>query len=226
LLEQSHVTGSNGHRRTGDHCTRRTRPEQNTTDESAADVDALIWRMQDGDREAAAAFVSRYGPRLLRRIRNKISINPAMRRVFDSQDILSTVGRRLDLYVLTGRLQATSLGQLLSLVEKMVDHAVIDKTRVFDRLRRAEDEDGPFAQELLRRLRRAGHDDRYGVEVQLQKALRLFRDKADRTILTHWLEGRPHSETASMVGMTATAVRKRWQKIRMRLQERFAEASG
>ncbi len=35
-----------------------------------------------------------------------------MRRLFDSQDILSTVSRRLDQYVQAGKVQAASMGQV------------------------------------------------------------------------------------------------------------------
>ena len=75
-------------------------------DSHRADVTALLQQMRAGDRGAAAVFVTRYGSRIRRRIRGKLS--RAMRRIFDSQDILSTLGRRLDSFVHSGGVQATS----------------------------------------------------------------------------------------------------------------------
>ncbi|MFM9994440.1 MAG: hypothetical protein ACKVU4_01420, partial [Phycisphaerales bacterium] len=66
------------------------------------DPEALLQRMRRGDRAAAGEFVNRYGSRLLRRIRSKLS--QPMRRVFDSVDILSTLARRLDRFVSSGQL--------------------------------------------------------------------------------------------------------------------------
>ena len=60
-------------------------------------VESLLRRMRNGDREAAAQFITRYEDRIRRRIRGKL--NPSVRRLFDSQDIFSTIGRRLDQYV-------------------------------------------------------------------------------------------------------------------------------
>ena len=95
-------------------------------------VQLLLDRMRSGDRVAAAVFITRYGSRIRRRIHGKLS--PAMRRIFDSQDILSTLGRRLDQYVRFGRLAAASEDELWALVFRMAENAVIDKARVFRRL--------------------------------------------------------------------------------------------
>ena len=91
---------------------------------STIDPEELVRRMRSGDRDAAAEFISRYDSRIRRRIRGKLG--PAMRRLFDSQDIVSTLGRRLDLYVRSGRLEAVSGDQLWSLIMKMAEHGVID----------------------------------------------------------------------------------------------------
>ena len=59
-------------------------------DDEVLDLD----RMRRGDRVAAAVFITRYSSRIHRRISGKLS--PGMRRVFDTQEIFSTFGRRLD----------------------------------------------------------------------------------------------------------------------------------
>ena len=80
-------------------------PEANTT----GDLDTLIARMRAGDRAAAAAFITQYGDRVRRRVSGKLS--PAMRRLFDSQEIMSTVARRLDHCVSGGELAAMAPDQ-------------------------------------------------------------------------------------------------------------------
>ncbi len=186
----------------------------------SVDVLELLRKMRAGDRGAAALFMTRYGSRIRRRIRGKLS--PAMRRIFDSQEILSTLGRRLDLYVRSGRLEAANEQQLWALVFRMASNAVIDKARVFRRLQQVEDEDGVFAQELSRRLRQAQRSTKEGVEIEIDRALNLFDDRTDRQILSLWLVGTRHIVIAEHVDLAATAVRKRWQKIKSELRERLA----
>lgn len=183
------------------------------------DVDELLIRMRGGDREAAAIFITRFDARIRRRIRGKL--NPAMRRLFDSQDILSTVGRRLDLYVRSGNLEASNESQLWALVFRMALNAVIDKSRMYRRLQEAEGPDGHFAQELLRRFRQAERKSSAEVAIELETVLGTFADNIDRDILTHWLNGYRLNEIASTIGMAPTGVRKRWQKIRERLHDRY-----
>ncbi|MCZ6835323.1 MAG: ECF-type sigma factor [Planctomycetota bacterium] len=183
------------------------------------DVENLLQRMRDGDREAAALFITGYDNRIRRRIRGKL--NPAMRRLFDSQDILSTVGRRLDQYVSAGSLEANNERQLWALVFRMALNAVIDKSRMYRRLQRAEGPDSLVAQEILRRLRHADQNLHGGFEIELELALDLFSDDIDREILFQWLNGFRLNEIARSIDMAPTGVRKRWQKIRERLQERF-----
>ena len=189
--------------------------------DTSNEVERLLRRMRDGDREAAAIFITHFDSRIRRRIRGKL--NPAMRRLFDSQDILSTVGRRLDLYVRSGSLEASSERQLWALVFRMATNAVIDKSRMYRRLQKAEGPDGQFAQELLRRLRQAESQSTSSVEIELENALGMFKDDIDRDILSQWLNGFRLNEIAMAIGMAPTGVRKRWQKIRERLQERFCQ---
>lgn len=184
-----------------------------------SDVERLLARMRGGDREAAAAFIMQYGSRIRRRVRGKL--NPSMRRLFDSQEILSTLGRRLDVYVRAGHLEAMSEGQLWKLVYQMADHAVIDKARIYRRLRQCEREDSPFAHELMRRLEEAERDDDAAVAVELQRAIKGVTDSTDRQILELWLTGMAHCEIAPVVDLSAAAVRQRWRKIRANLRHRL-----
>ncbi len=182
-------------------------------------VDELLLRMQAGDRDAAAEFLMRYESRIRRRIRGKLGT--AIRRLFDSLDILSTLGRRLDLYVMSGRLQVASEAQLWNLLFRMADNALVDKARVFRRLQAVEGEDSEFAQQLALRLREAESQGDSGVEIEIDKCLREIEDPTDRRILSLWLTGEPHTSIAEYVDLAPTAVRKRWERIKAQLRQRF-----
>jgi DNA-directed RNA polymerase specialized sigma24 family protein len=193
--------------------------ENGPSPQHGAPVEALLARMCDGDRDAAAEFITRYGSRVRRRIRGKLA--HSMRRIFDSQEILSTVGRRLDLYVRNGRFRASGQDQLWSLVFAIVNSALIEKARVFRSLEQAEAHDGVFARGFLERLERAEREPGRGAESEIDAALRTLHDPMDREILTLWLLGRRHNEIAVEVGMAHAGVRKRWERIKERLRTHF-----
>lgn len=187
-------------------------------------IDVLLARMRAGDREAAAEFIQKYGSRVRRRVRGKLG--RAMRRLFDSHDILSTVSRRLDDYVRNGRLEAVREEQLWALVYRIAENALVDKSRIFRRLQRVEDADGPFAHDLLRRLERAETERTEGARIEVDEALQSLDDLTDREILILWLHGKTHTSIAEHVGLAPTGIRKRWQKIKSRLRDEFLQGVG
>jgi RNA polymerase sigma factor (sigma-70 family) len=194
----------------------------------AADGD-LLRRLRAGDREAAAEFVRRFGPRLRRRIRSRLG--PRMRRIFDSQDILSTLSRRLDAFVQRGQVRVRSERQLWAFLLRMAQNAAIDKQRVIRRLQAVEGEDSPVAIALARRLAGAAAPPESGLDGdnatgEIERALSLLDDPIDREILSMWLAGHAHTVTAEAVGLSAAAVRKRWQSIRATLRESLAPEAG
>jgi DNA-directed RNA polymerase specialized sigma24 family protein len=185
-------------------------------------TETQLARMRAGDRNAAAEFVMRFGPRIRRRIGSEIG--HAMRRLIDSQEILSTVARRLDRCVSRGRLRATSPEELRGLVIAIARNALIEKGRVYNSLRAQEGEDGPLARAMLRRLSQKEHKQD-GCELELDRALRSLTDPIDREILSMWLNGMPLVRIADVVGRSAQAVRQRWQDIREDLG-RLYDAGG
>jgi hypothetical protein len=89
--------------------------------------DALVARMQRGDREAAAEFLALYRPLLMRRLRGQMT--HSVRRLWDSDDLYSTLGRRLDALVLQGRIDTASTPQLIEYLVRIGENAVKDRTR-------------------------------------------------------------------------------------------------
>lgn len=190
---------------------------------SIPDVGDLLLCMREGDRHAAATFIDRYGDRIRRRVRGKLS--PRMRRLFDSQEILSTVARRLDLYVRDNRLAAANLEQLWALIFRITENSVADKVRVLRRLDRVESPDSDFAAAFAGRLRRADEDE-IDPDMPIHHAFEILTDQTDRTILALWLNDLPHTDIGECVGLTANAVRQRWHTIRGRLHRAFVREAG
>ncbi len=182
----------------------------------ASDLAGLLDRVRNGDRTATAELIGRYGPRIRRRIRGKLPAD--MRRLFDSQDILSTVARRLDIMVAFGKLNASSNGQVWNLVDKIAEHSLIEKARAFRTQQAREGSDGPAAEYARDRsddAQRAAPDDR---EMDLNWALGTAGDRVDREILSLWLKGNEPTTIAAAVEMPPATVRKRWERIRGRLK--------
>lgn len=188
------------------------------------DPDLLLQRMRSGDRSAAAEFVDRFGGRIRRRVRGKLG--PTMRRLFDSQEILSTLGRRLDLFVRSGRLRAESAPELWSLVFRIADNAMVEKSRVVRSLEAKEGEDSPLAHRMLARLNEAQVHSDDGPEIEIDRALGVLDAGVDREILSLWLTGHQHTHIAECLGLAPTAIRKRWQKIRERLRTLYEVGEG
>lgn len=182
-------------------------------------IEELLARMRAGDRVAAAEFIERYGPRVRARVRHKLG--PGLRRVFDSQDVLSTVARRLDQVVRRGGVEAESADQLWSLVFTIANNSVSEKGRVQRRLRRTESEDSPFANEMLRRMDEAERVEAEGAVLALEKVFSYVDDPIDRQILSMWLNDVQLNDIADCLGMQPGTLRWRWAKLRDRLREKL-----
>jgi len=165
-----------------------------------------------------ARYVLSLEPLIRRRVAGKLGAR--MRRVFDSQDILATVLRRIDVYLSEHEIKATTEGELRALVMRVANTAVIDKVRLLERLRRAEDD--PLAQTLRSRIDHpdVGDDDVDGV---LGRALQSIRDARDQRMLWLWLSGLELKSIGVVLEMKPEAVRKRWQRLRESLSEELVE---
>jgi DNA-directed RNA polymerase specialized sigma24 family protein len=148
-------------------------------------------------------------------------MSSSIRRVFDSQDILATVARRLDEMVCSGQLKATNEFQLMGLLMKMASHAVVDKARIVERLRSVEAEDQIVARSFEHAFRELEPDSPDGSRV-IERAFNATTDAVDRTILSLWLNGFDHGAIASVTRLSTEAVRFRWHRLRGRLREAIA----
>ncbi|GMV26295.1 MAG: hypothetical protein AMXMBFR58_23260 [Phycisphaerae bacterium] len=179
---------------------------------------AFLLRIQDGDRNAAAQFIAENSPLIRRRFRHKL--DRAMRRVFDSQELISTVSRRLDRLVRQGMVRAVNERQLWSLVLDIAENAVIDKSRTLRRLEKVEAQDSPFAS-MLRSCLLAGQDRPDAVE--LGDLFESLPDPVDREILSMWLNGTSHLVTSQLLDLPHATVRKRWERIKEKCRSRIEQ---
>lgn len=186
-----------------------------TSSSGEDDVTRLLERMREGDREALGVFLDRFGDRIRARVRLRMS--PALRRLADSQDLLATVGRRLDRFVLDGKLRASGPDELWSLVMTTAHNAVYEKRRLLVRLNRVEGEDAAWARPALEIVRSPSREDEF--EGLIDRALTAAGSDLDRAIISRWLAGDSLAEIASTLGLTPEATRQRWRAIRLRLRD-------
>ncbi len=180
----------------------------------------LLERMRTGDRSACGEFMLHYGDLLRLRIRDKLSVN--LRLVLDSEDVLSTVTRRLDVIVCSERLRAESDRQLWALVMQIAKNVVSENvkrqsgSRMFiDRLANLEDEAAKGAV--------AGDEADPDL---VHRALRILPCQEDRFVLRKRISGCTHDEIALLSGSTPAAVRMRWSRILKTLRENLERSEA
>jgi RNA polymerase sigma factor (sigma-70 family) len=160
------------------------------------------------DRELVASLFERHAPLLRSRIRR--SLSPSVRRLFDSQDLLSTLRRRVDSMAAKGEILAQSEEQFVALILTMARHATVDKARIAKRLHET-----PFT------------DDGWEPPAELvetQNLEELFAEifrvlSPDDTLLVNlWLQDVPREQTAELLGCTTGSVSHRWRRIREQIR--------
>lgn len=178
-------------------------------------IQTLISQMQAGDRLASAHFVTRFGALIRRRYRHKLGRKSA--RLFDSQDLLSTVARRLDVFVLKRQFKAGTEPQLWALLGVIAEHAVADKLRSLAKLERAEND-----ATIERRVSGSDPSTLY-LNESVSDAIRKLSDETDRQLLMLWMLGVNHRIIAEQLGLTEGAVRVRWHRLRATLRGALTE---
>lgn len=176
----------------------------------------LLVRMRDGDRDAAATFLKEYGPRFLRRVRDKIGRR--MRNLYDSADLMSTLGRRFDEFVRLRQISAADPRELWRLLDVMIDHAVIEKARKADSVRRLDESRGTseYAAASPREAEQMDEQRR-----QLERVWESLPREVDREIMLLRLHGLTHETIALTVGLEPANVRYRWSAIAERIKSEF-----
>jgi len=175
---------------------------------------ALLARMRTGDRDACGEFMLHYGDLLRLRIRDKLSTN--LRLVLDSEDVLSTVTRRLDVIVSGERLRAETERQLWALVMQIAKNVVSENVKRQNAGRHFIDRLASLDELEVRGDQDAGSDADPGL---IKRALHLLPSHQDRFVLVRRISGASHDEIAAQLGTTTPAVRMRWSRILKTLRE-------
>ncbi len=191
-----------------------------------ADVGELARRMGQGDREAAAQFMHEYGDLIRRRIHGKM--HAGVRRVFDTQDIISTFGRHLDSYVLDKKFEVRSEDEFWAWIFQVANRLMVDKVRLAEKMRRKEGQDSEFAGWMLERLRDQEASDEpeppAGLRgLSLEEMLAPLHSEDDRTIATLWALDVPYTQIAAETGLSYDVVRQRWHRIQEALRSAHSE---
>lgn len=180
----------------------------------------LIDRVRAGDRSAAAEFVLSCWPQIQWRVRRKM--NSQMRRLFDSQEILSTVARRLDEFVVSRSLGTINRARLWGLIATIAQNAVVDKARILKRIARVEDLDRELNETLTRgvggRGEASANADTESAE-QVAVLLEQVQDPTDRSIFNMWLNEFSHVEIGDTLGLSPKAVEWRWRRVKSSLRD-------
>lgn len=159
-------------------------------------------------RAGAAEILTQHRDEILRRIHAQIGGNT--RKVTDTEDILSTVARRLDHLIAEGRLQATSERQLFALIHAITDRTLLEKHRQGTRTQQRE---SSIARE------HEANTEHNAQTSGLERIVKLVPDPIDRQILNGKARGWSYETLAAELGIQEEAVRQRWSRLRKRVQE-------
>ncbi len=172
-------------------------------------------------RAEVAEFMFRNREVILRRIRNKLSAARSARAMTDTEDLFSSMVRRLDGLAAADSLRAAMDAQLWTLALKTARNLVLEKYRVAARLRRLqEDERGP-----LRRPEESPLRKETGA-AELECVLSSLADDADRELLLMKLAGLPVSALAARMGVGVEVAWQRWSRLCRRLRGRAEPKRG
>jgi DNA-directed RNA polymerase specialized sigma24 family protein len=173
-----------------------------------------MWR----NREHIADFVLRHEDRIRAIARRKLPTEA--RSVFGTEDVFSTVARRVDALAAKGLLRAESEAQLWALVSRVVENVSLERGRLVESTASRTGDDAAFWADISRDLRRCRDDNEAFVLVfEMMSAM---TDAADRQIFLLRLRGVSHRVIAQQLGATEDAVRQRWVVIRRTLRESFS----
>jgi DNA-directed RNA polymerase specialized sigma24 family protein len=143
------------------------------------------------------------------------------RAVYDSEEVFSSVLRRMDMMAVDGRLRPRSEGELWALIAAITHNCAVSRTRLIERARELLTDDGPLAYEMMKRFNRCTGDDEAGILVT--RMMMALSQSHERQMLDLQLRGAGHAAIASLLGITVAASRQRWKSICDRLREWFKD---
>lgn len=168
-------------------------------------------------RDAIAEFLFRNEQSIRRIARQKLT--RSTRSTFDSEDVMASVLRRMDTLALEGRLRPRSEGELWALVRTIAANTAVSKSRLVERARSFEAEDGAYARELVRRLDCCVSDEE--AQLLVLRMASSLRKERHRELFLLRLRGANHAAAAGLLGISEGASRQVWLEVCRELRERF-----
>jgi len=169
-------------------------------------------------RDMVARFVMGHEARIRQVARTKLTSET--RGVFDSEDVMSSVLRRMDTLAANGSLRPHNEAELWGLIEMIAANTAVSKTRLMERARMLSKDD-TFAQAFLQRLGTCEVDDEARLLV-LRMAGSLNGDRYRQMFFLR-MRGATHHAIAGLLGMTDCACRQMWSAICQQLRSGFDE---
>lgn len=170
------------------------------------------------NREQLAAFVLEHSDRVRAIARRKI--RTSARSAFGSEDVLSTVLRRLDVLAAEGLVRAKSEAQLWALVRSVAENVSLERVRLLESTLNRTGEDADFWSQIHRDFRRTKRDE--GAFVRLYELLLMLENQDQRQLFMLRLRGASHKVIAQQLGITSDAVRQRWHAVVVQLRSQIA----
>ncbi len=168
-------------------------------------------------RDQAAELVEQQRASILNRIHRLIG-NDA-RRVTDTEDVLSTTLRRVDRAIIQGTFEAQSDAQFFAFVHRVIERSILEKARASRRLTHRE----LLAERLKAITTVHKQESRIFSAEKTEQIGKAIKDPIDREIVLLRGRGIKFAMIAETMGMTPFAVRKRWSRIRMTVQQYIEE---
>jgi len=176
-----------------------------------------------GNREQFAAFVLEHGDRVKAIARRKI--RTSARSAFGSDDVLSTVLRRLDVLAAEGLVRAQNEAQLWVLVRSIAENVSLERGRLLESTLNRTGDDAAFWSQIHQDFRRKTGDDEEAF-IRLYELLMMLEDQNDRQLFMLRLRGVNHKVIAQQLGISSDAVRQRWHKVVTQLRKRLTQAGN
>lgn len=173
----------------------------------------------DAARHLVAAFLLRNRDQIRAIARARLS--PNIRSVYDSEDVFSSVLRRIDDLARRGVLRPANESELWALIHAIARNTALKKTLLLERARILVTEDPRYGYELMERLNRCRDDDE--ATLLVYRLMLALNDPIDRQIFALYLRGASHRAIGAFLGIKEETSRQRWVRLRDGLRDRFAE---
>jgi DNA-directed RNA polymerase specialized sigma24 family protein len=175
-----------------------------------------IARLRDRDERAAAELVERFGPQLRRIARFQLG-RTGLERCLESMDVCQSVMAVFFQRLTAGELDLETPEQILALLRVMVRNCVFDKCDYFHAARR---DVSRLQAEAIETVGIAADGSRASVIVsrdELRGRIQALLSESERWLLEQRESGRTWPDIGSERGMSGSAARKQFARIRERI---------